>query len=73
MKDEKTLAVIDNGRGMTKFQFENNSKPYVRGNNRGEAGTGLGLNISIAILNEHGFSTSCEKLEQGTMITVRIK
>ena len=49
MKDEKTLAVIDNGRGMTKFQFENNAKPYVRGNNQGETGTGLGLNISIAI------------------------
>jgi PAS domain S-box-containing protein len=73
MKDEKTLAVIDNGRGMTKFQFENNAKPYVRGNNQGETGTGLGLNISIAILNEHGFSTSCEKQKQGTMITVRIK
>jgi len=73
MLDEEYLVVIDNGRGMTKEQFIENAKPYVRGNNKGELGTGLGLNISLAILKEHDFTIDCEELEQGTMIKVKIK
>ena len=73
MIDENYLAIIDNGRGMTKEQFVENSKPYVRGPNQKEVGTGLGLNISIAILEEHNFTVDCEMLKQGTMIKVRIK
>ena len=73
MIDENNLAIVDNGRGMTKEQFIENAKPYVRGPNQKEVGTGLGLNISIAILEEHGFLVDCEKLENGTMIKVKIK
>jgi len=73
MIDNENLAIIDNGRGMSKEQFKENSKPYTRGENQSESGTGLGLNISIAILEEHGFSIDCEKQEQGTMIKVKIR
>jgi len=73
MIDENYIGILDNGRGMTKEQFIENSKPYTRGNNKGESGTGLGLNISIAILNEHGFTVDCEPQEKGTMIKVKIK
>jgi len=73
MADEHHLAIIDNGRGMTEEQFIENSKPYVRGKNQKEGGSGLGLNISIAILKEHGFKVSCEEQEEGTMIKVKIR
>jgi signal transduction histidine kinase len=73
MLDEYTLAVEDNGRGMTQEDFEKNSKPYFRDSNQKEGGTGLGISISLAILKEHGFSVSCVQLEQGTSIRIKIK
>jgi len=33
----------------------------------------LGLNITAAILKEHGFSISCQKLESGTLMKIRVK
>jgi signal transduction histidine kinase len=72
MISEKTLAVIDNGRGMSQEQFEKMRKPYVRRKNQEESGSGLGLNICIAILDEHGFKVSVKKLENGTMIMIDI-
>jgi PAS domain S-box-containing protein len=69
--NEKEIIVEDNGRGMSQEDFNNLSKPYVRKEGQKESGTGLGLNICIAILQEHGFSISCEKLNKGTKITIR--
>lgn len=70
--DPKHIAVIDNGRGMTEKEFEEYSKPYVRKKNQTESGSGLGLNICIAILREHGFSVTCQELSPaGTMIRIR--
>jgi PAS domain S-box-containing protein len=68
-----TLCIQDNGRGLTQDEFERLSEPYVRKDNQKEQGSGLGLNICIAILKEHGFKISCEKNEIGTKIKIKIK
>jgi PAS domain S-box-containing protein len=73
MEDEDTLIVQDNGRGLTQEEFDAFSKPYSRDKSQKEAGTGLGLNICIAILNEHGFNILCEKNEIGTKIKIKLK
>ena len=65
------IAVIDNGRGLTQKEFDQYSKPYVRKEGQVESGSGLGLNICIAILREHGFSVACEKLAAGTLIRIQ--
>ena len=68
------ICVEDNGRGMTQEDFENLSKPYVRKEGQKESGTGLGLNICIAILEEHGFEITSQKLEpNGTKLKIKIK
>lgn len=64
------LIVRDNGRGMSKQEFEEYSKPYTRKGGNKESGSGLGLNICIAIMNEHGFLVSCEKIKNGTKIKI---
>ena len=72
MMEGNDLLVIDNGRGIGQHDFERLSQPYVRGNNQIEAGSGLGLNITRAILDEHGFSIQYKKLEVGTEVAVRV-
>jgi PAS domain S-box-containing protein len=68
------IMVEDNGRGLDQKEFEQLSKPYIRKKGQAEAGTGLGLNICTAILNEHGFEISAEKLRDGgTRLKIRIK
>jgi PAS domain S-box-containing protein len=73
MEDDETLVVEDNGRGLTQDQFEEYSKPYNRNKNQKEPGTGLGLNICIAILKEHGFEIFSEKIVNGTKIKIKLK
>jgi chemotaxis family two-component system sensor kinase Cph1 len=73
MEDEQHISIQDNGRGMTQAEFEYLSQPYTRKEGQKETGTGLGLNICVAILNEHGFKVSCEKNETGTKIKIKIK
>ena len=73
MEDDNTLCVHDNGRGMTQTEFEGLSKPYIRKENQKESGTGLGLNICIAILKEHGFTITAEKTNPGTKLKIKIK
>ena len=59
------IVVEDNGRGLDSKEFEKIKE------NKNEQG--LGLNICIAILEEHGFSISCEKLsEGGTQMKIKI-
>jgi len=73
MLDEKTLAIQDNGRGMTQEEFDLFSKQNMRRKNQKEDGSGLGLGICVAILNEHNFQVSCERIEEGTRIKIKIK
>ena len=73
MEGNATLCVEDNGRGITNEEFEKLSKPYTRRNGQKEGGSGLGLNICIAILKEHDFAITAEKLEKGTKLKIKIK
>jgi PAS domain S-box-containing protein len=70
--EEDTLYIQDNGRGITQEDFEHLSKPYTRKEGQKESGTGLGLNICVAILHEHGFSITCEKNQIGTKMKIKM-
>jgi PAS domain S-box-containing protein len=71
--EENYIYIQDNGRGITQEDFDHLSKPYTRKEGQKETGTGLGLNICVAILQEHGFDISCEKNEIGTKMKIKIK
>jgi PAS domain S-box-containing protein len=71
--ESELLVIQDNGRGMTQEEFLHLSKPYTRKSGQKESGTGLGLNICVAILKEHGFEVSCEKNEIGTKMKIKLK
>lgn len=72
MANDSTIAIMDNGRGMSQQEFDRLRKPYIRKSNQAESGSGLGLNITVAILEEHDFKISVQKLEKGTMILIDI-
>ncbi len=68
------ICIEDNGRGLSNEEFKILSQPYVRKEGQSESGSGLGLNICIAILEEHGFTVECSKLETvGTIMKIKIK
>jgi PAS domain S-box-containing protein len=71
--NEDTIYIQDNGRGITQEDFDYLRKPYTRKDGQKEAGTGLGLNICVAILEEHKFIITCEKNETGTLMKIKIK
>jgi len=73
MGNNSTLCIEDNGRGMTNEEFLQLSKPYTRKAGQKEGGSGLGLNICIAILKEHGFTITSEKTKTGTILQIKIK
>jgi len=71
---DSNIFIEDNGRGLSAEDFKYLSQPYTRKEGQKESGTGLGLNICIAILEEHGFSITCGKLpEIGTQMNIKIK
>jgi len=71
-KKDYNIYIEDNGRGMSAEEFKLLSQPYTRKEDQKESGTGLGLNICVAILEEHKFNISCRKLSQGTQIKIKI-
>ena len=73
-KGSTFIIVEDNARGLTQEEFIYLSKPYARKEGQKEEGTGLGLNICIEILKEHGFSIFAEKktYEAGTKLKIKI-
>ena len=71
--EENYIYIQDNGRGITQEDFDHLCKPYTRKEGQKESGTGLGLNICVAILEEHGFDITCEKNETGTKMKIKIK
>lgn len=67
------IYVEDNGRGMTGEEFIQLSKPYTRREGQKESGTGLGLNIAVEILQNHGFEIHADKKEEGgTKLYIKI-
>lgn len=73
-RENNSIIIEDNGRGMSHEDFKLLSKPYTRKEGQKESGTGLGLNICVAILEEHKFSITCSKLpEGGTRLKINIK
>ena len=69
--DNEFLIVEDNGVGLTQEEFNKILDPkYERVNKDSD---GLGIKISNAILNEHGFNIYCEKIENGTKIKIKVK
>jgi PAS domain S-box-containing protein len=72
--EETFICIEDNGRGISQEDFEYLSRPYTRKEGQKETGTGLGLNICTAILKEHGFLITSEKMKEGgTKIKIKIK
>ena len=70
--DNEYFVIQDNGRGMSQQDFALWSQPYKRKEGQEEAGSGLGLNICTAIMEEHGYKIEVEKLEIGTKIKIKI-
>ena len=67
------LIVEDNGVGFSQKQFEKQLKKYAKKTEFSEDEKGLGLNICVAILEEHGFKLSCEETDEGTKMKIKIK
>ena len=63
--NEEFIFVEDNGTGLSSSEFEK-----IKQNKNKQ---GLGLNICIAILEEHGFDITCEKIEAGSQFKIHIK
>jgi K+-sensing histidine kinase KdpD len=71
--EEGYLIVEDNGKGFSQKQFEKHLTKYSKKTDVTGDEKGLGLNICVAILEEHGFKLSCEKIEGGTKMKIKIK
>jgi len=72
-RQDNVLVVEDNGRGMSQKEFEELAKPYTRKSGQKETGSGLGLNICVAIMQEHGFEVTCEKIQTGTKLKIKVR
>ena len=71
--EEEYLIVEDNGKGFSQKQLEKHLTKYSKKADVTGEEKGLGLNICVAILEEHGFKLSCEKIESGTKMKIKIK
>jgi signal transduction histidine kinase len=69
-KEKENIIIEDNGRGMSQSEFEEYSKPYTRKKDNKESGSGLGLNICIAIVKEHGWKLGILKSKNGTKLQI---
>ena len=67
--EEEYLIVEDNGKGFSQKQL----KKYASNKEHSEDEKGLGLNICVAILEEHGYKLTCEKIDTGTKMKIKIK
>jgi hypothetical protein len=70
--DGESIIIEDNGIGMTHEEFQVFCLPYQRKENNFDTGSGLGLNISVAILGEHDCEIKVKKIENGTKIFVKV-
>ena len=71
--EDANIIIEDNGRGMSQKELDRFSEAYIRKSDQKESGSGLGLNICKAILKEHGYQISAEKIKpNGTKIKINI-
>lgn len=67
-KDEIYLTIKDNGQGMSEETLKKITEPFFTTKNRG---TGLGVPLSIEIIEAHGWQMNySSKLEQGTTVEI---
>ena len=67
------IEVLDNGRGLSQEEFEKFSSTGTRREGQAEAGSGLGLSICVAILQEHGFRITSERVQPvGSSIKIKL-
>ena len=71
--EEEYLIVEDNGKGFSQKQLEKHLTKYSKKADVTGEEKGLGLNICVTILEEHGFKLCCEKIEGGTKMKIKIK
>ena len=71
--ENEYLIVEDNGRGFSQKDFDKHLKKYSKKADVTGDEKGLGLNICVAILEEHGFKLTCEKIDTGTKMKIKIK
>ena len=69
--ESDSIIVEDNGRGLTEKQFDKIVKAKKDIEDVEEAG--LGLNICLAIIKEHGFELNCEKIDGGTKMKIKFQ
>jgi PAS domain S-box-containing protein len=68
--DYVTLSVSDTGHGMDKQTMDRIYEPFYTTKKVGE-GTGLGLSVAFAIVQDHAGFINCEsELDQGTTFTI---
>lgn len=67
---EESLVIEDNGIGMTQIEFEELSLPFKRKHTLEDGGSGLGLNIALAILSEHACDVKVIPSDAGTRIAI---
>ena len=72
LKSLNEIAIEDNGRGMTQFEYDLQCMPFIKSDLEEEI-TGMGINIANSILEEHGFSVYVDEIEDGTIIVINIK
>jgi light-regulated signal transduction histidine kinase (bacteriophytochrome) len=71
--ENEYLIIEDNGVGFSQKDFEKHLKKYAKRADVTGDEKGLGLNICVAILEEHGFKLSCENTTEGTKMKIKIK
>ena len=71
--EEEYLIIEDYGRGFSQKDFDKHLKKYSKKADVTGDEKGLGLNICVAILEEHGFKLTCEKIDTGTKMKIKIK
>lgn len=65
--EDNSIIIEDNGIGLSKNKFD---KILKLSNSNNESG--LGLNITNAILVEHGFELDCEQVKTGTKMKIKL-
>lgn len=70
--EEGSIIVEDNGVGFSQKKFEKHLKKYANKANVTGDEKGLGLNICVAILEEHGFKLTCDETKTGTKMKIKI-